>query len=279
MRLIDSHCHLQADRFEGEVDDVLARARAVGVERILVPGWDLASSQAAIQLVTRVPWLHAAVGIHPHDAGRADLPAWQGIVRLARDHRVVAIGETGLDFDRMFSPAPAQLENLRRHLDLGLELEKPVVIHCRSAAGTEAAHEAVIEALDAAGIRPPRREPTSSDLAAGQRSPALIHSFSGSLDFAREVLARGLAISISGLAFRAGEEATFAEIAPIVPGGRLLIETDSPYLSPPGAPRRRNEPEWVRITAERLATGRHTSPEQLGGDLIAGYDRTFGNAS
>jgi TatD DNase family protein len=286
MRLIDSHCHLQADRFEGDVDEVLALARAAGVERILVPGWDLASCQGAIQLVTRAPWLHAAVGIHPHDAARADPAAWQGIVRLARDHRVVAIGETGLDFDRMFSPEPAQVENLRRHLDLGLELEKPVIIHCRSTAGSVAAHDAVIEALDRAGIRParPERAPGAEPLEPGHRAkeprpPAIIHSFSGTPAFAQEVLGRGLAISISGLAFRAGEEATFAEVAPIAPANRLLVETDSPYLSPPGAPRRRNEPEWVRITAERLASSRGVEGERLGEDLVAAYDWTFRAAS
>src|SRR5437763_590086 len=108
MRLVDSHCHLQAERFGDDVDLVIGGARLAGLERILVPGWDLASSGGALALVDRHPWLDAAVGVHPHDAARVDGPGWQAIVALAADPRVVAIGETGLDFDRVFSPIDAQ---------------------------------------------------------------------------------------------------------------------------------------------------------------------------
>jgi TatD DNase family protein len=274
MRLVDSHCHLQSDRFEGDRDEVIAAAGAAGVERLLVPGWDEPSSRAAIELATRHEWLDAAVGIHPHDAANAGAAAWQGIVRLARDRRVVAIGETGLDYDRMFSPIAAQLENLRRHLELGLELEKPVILHCRSAAGSTAAHDATIEELERAAIRARAEGRTATH----EPPPAVMHSFSGSAAFAREVLARGLSISISGLAFRKGEEATLSEVAAAVPRDRLLTETDSPFLSPPGAPRSRNEPEWVRLTAERLAVARGEDESELGASLVAAYDRTFGTA-
>ncbi len=274
MRLVDSHCHLQAERFDPDRDEVIERARAVGVERILVPGWNLPSSAAAIELLSRHPWLDAAVGIHPHEAGSADAGAWQGVERLARDHRVVAIGETGLDFDRLFSPEADQRENLRRHLDLGLELEKPVILHCRSAAGSAAAHDSLLEALEAAGIRRGAR---------WHRPPAVLHSFSGSASYAAEAVARGLVISISGLAFRAGEEATLGDVAPAVPVERLLVETDAPYLSPPGAPRGRNEPEWVRVTAEAVACARGIGDGADGADLatafgdtlVAAYDATF----
>ncbi|MBI3750934.1 MAG: TatD family hydrolase [Chloroflexi bacterium] len=278
MRLVDSHCHLQADRFDDDRDEVIARARAAGVERLLVAGWDEPSSRAAIELATRHDWLDAAVGIHPHDAAKADPAAWQGIVRLARDRRVVAIGETGLDYDRMFSPVPAQLDNLRRPLELGLEVARPVILHCRSAAGSTAAHDALVEELDRAGIRPPP-DGRESEAPGSAAPPAVMHSFSGSAAFARDVLAHGLAISVSGLAFRAGEEATFGEVAPLVPEDRLLVETDAPYLSPPGAPRRRNESEWVRLTAERLAAARAQDPDALGGELVNAYDRTFRSAS
>src|SRR5213076_2708562 len=106
------------------------------------------------------------------------------------------------------------------------------------------------------------------------RPPAVIHSFSGSVDYARRVLALGLAISISGLAFRAGEEPT-ADVVPLVPANRLLIETDSPFLSPPGAPRSRNEPEWVRITADWVEGRRSGAAIAAGDDLVATYDRMF----
>ncbi|HEV7810794.1 MAG TPA: TatD family hydrolase, partial [Candidatus Limnocylindrales bacterium] len=103
MQLIDSHCHLQADRFGEDADDVIAAARAAGVERILVPGWNGWSSTAALELVARDPALDAAVGIHPHDAAKATDDEWRTIEQQARDPRVLAIGETGLDYDRVFS--------------------------------------------------------------------------------------------------------------------------------------------------------------------------------
>ncbi len=269
MRLIDSHAHLQADRFAGDVDLVVGAARLAGVERILVPGWDLESSRSALALVDRHPWLDTAVGIHPHDAARADEAALPAIVALASDPRVVAIGETGLDYDRVFSPIDSQLENLRRHLALAVEVGKPAILHVRSATGRRDAQDALLDELGAAGI--------GSGAAAGafgERPAAVIHSFSGPVDFARSVLDLGLAISISGLAFRSGEEAT-AEVAGLVPSDRLLVETDSPFLSPPGAPRRRNEPEWVRITAEWVAARQGATGEVLGEALVSAYDRAF----
>jgi TatD DNase family protein len=273
MRLVDSHCHLQADRFGDDVALVLGAAHLAGVERILVPGWDPDSSRAAIELSEQFDWLDAAVGVHPHDAGRVGKSAWAGIVELATHPNVVAIGETGLDYDRRFSPVDDQLANLRRNLRLALETARPAILHVRSAPGRDDAQVALLGELRDAGIGA-----AAGSLAFGDRPAAVIHSFSGSVDFARAVLDLGLAISISGLAFRAGEEAT-ADAVPHVPADRLLVETDSPFLSPPGAPRRRNEPEWVRITASWLAERRGEDPEELGVRLVAAYDRTFPRAA
>ena len=108
----------------------------------------------------------------------------------------------------------------------------------------------------------------------GDRPAAVIHSFSGPLDYGRAVIDLGLAVSFSGLVFRAGEEAS-AEVAPLVPDERVLVETDSPFLAPPGAPRSRNEPEWVRVTSAWLADRRSTTAAALGGTLVTAYDRTF----
>ena len=118
MRLVDSHCHLNADRFADDVDDVLTAARTAGLERILVPGWNVASCARALDLVDRHPWLDAAVGVHPHDAAKVDDAGWTRIVAWGDRPEVVAIGETGLDFDRVFSPIPDQLMSLRRNLEL-----------------------------------------------------------------------------------------------------------------------------------------------------------------
>jgi TatD DNase family protein len=257
VRLVDSHCHLQADRFDADVDQVIGAARLAGVERILVPGWDPVSCRRALDLVDRFPWLDAAVGVHPHDAERVDDTAWTGVVALAADERVLATGETGLDYDRLFSPVPAQLANLRRNLRLAADTGKPAILHCRSAAGRRDAQDALLAEVRWFGSTPP---------------PVLIHSFSGPVDYADAMLELGAAISFSGLAFRDGEEAT-AEVARRAPGDRVLVETDSPYLSPPGASRRRNEPEWVRITAAWVAELRGLDRDAFGDQLVANYDR------
>lgn len=274
MRLIDSHCHLQSERFADDVDDVVAAALDAGLERILVPGWNAWSSAAALALVDRHPWLDSAVGVHPHDAARVTDAEWASIVVAAADPRVVAIGETGLDYDRVFSPISDQHVNLRRNLGLALETGKPAILHVRSAPGRRDAQDALLEELRAAGFGS-----GASSAAFGDRPPALIHSYSGPPDFARAVLDLGLAISISGLAFRRGEEAT-AEVAAFVPGDRLLVETDSPYLSPPGGNKGRNAPAWVRITAawvadQRVGAAPSASPNAFGDDLVDAYDRIF----
>src|SRR4051794_28245006 len=259
MRLVDSHCHLQADRFDDDVDEVIAAARVAGVERILVPGWNAWSCEAALALVDRVPWLDAAVGVHPHDAANVSDAEWDAIVASARDPRVLAIGETGLDYDRVFSPILAQLANLRRNLALAVESGKPVILHCRSREGEREAQDALL-----------------AELLKFRDPPAVIvHSLSGPVDYAEAMLDLGAVISISGLAFRGGEEAT-ADVVRRVPADRLLVETDSPFLSPPGAPRGRNAPEWVQITASWIAELRGDDPDSFGDRLVAAYEAPFG---
>ena len=269
MRLIDSHCHLQADRLRDDVEQVIGAARLAGVERILVPGWNPWSSEAALDLVDRFPWLDAAVGVHPHDAAKVGDAEWARIATLATDDRVVAVGETGLDSDRGFSPWPDQLGNLRRNLAVSLETGKPAILHCRSRPGARDAQDALLHELRTAGVGD-----AAWVNAFGERPPAVIHSFSGPVEYAREMLDLGLAISFSGLVFRRGEEAS-AEVASLVPAERLLAETDSPFLSPPGGPRGRNEPEWVRVTAGWLAERRGVDELALGDGLVQAYDRVF----
>ncbi len=258
MRLIDSHCHLNADQFDADVDLVLDAARNAGVERILVPGWDVASSQRALALVDRVPWLDAAVGVHPHDAAKVDDAGWGWIVDWANRDEVVAIGESGLDYDRVFSPIPDQLTNLRRNLRLAVDTGKPAILHCRSAIGRRDAQDALLMEVRAIGVA----------------VPVVIHSFSGPVDYADAMLELGAVISFSGLVFRTGEEAS-AAVAEHAPRERVLAETDSPFLAPPGAPRSRNTPEWVRITAAWLAERQRTTGDELGGTLVQNYERTF----
>jgi TatD DNase family protein len=261
VRLVDSHAHLQSDRFDRDRLAVLDAARQAGVERILVPGWDLDSSRAAVALA-RSESVDAAVGVHPHVARTVDDAAWAEISDLARDPVVVAIGETGLDYDRGFSPRDAQLGTLRRHIELALETDKPVILHCRSRPGERDAHDDML-----------------GELTRARRSPkAVLHSFSGPVDYAERALESGAFISFSGLVFRAGEEAS-EQVGRLVPADRLLIETDSPYLSPPGASKRRNEPRWVALTAAWLAQQRGTDADSLGEMLVANHDRAFGRTT
>lgn len=281
MRLIDSHAHLQSDPFETDRPAVVEAAFAAGIERLLVPGWDAGSSARALAMAQADPRIDAATGVHPHDATRCSEADWAEVVRLATDPRIVAIGETGLDYDRLHSPREAQLANLRRHLRLALDAGKPAILHCRSAVGHREAQDDLLAELRAIGIGGgPARA------AFGDRPPAVLHSFSGPVDYARAALELGLAVSFGGLVFRVGEEAS-AEVARLVPAERLLIETDSPYLAPPGVPRgsvpgfggRRNSPAWVRVTGEWLAKQRGESPDSIGAGLVAAYDATFRNHS
>ena len=269
MRLIDSHSHLNADRFDDDVELVLDGARQAGLERILVPGWNAHSSERALDLAESHPWLDAAVGVHPHDAAKVTAAEWSAIEAWARNDRVVGIGETGLDSDRMFSPWEAQLDNLRANLALALATGKPAILHCRSRAGERDAQDALVAELRAADF-----DGAAARAVFGGRPPAVIHSFSGPVDYAETVIAMGLAVSFSGLVFRRGEESS-AEAVVLVPPERLLIETDSPFLSPPGAPRSRNEPAYVAITARWAAALRGVGEGELGEALVAAYDATF----
>jgi TatD DNase family protein len=272
MRLVDSHCHLQTQPFADDLDAVVEAARTAGVERILVPGVDVATSEAALAVVDRHPWLDAAAGIHPHVAAQADDAAWARIAALAADPRVVAIGETGLDYDRAWSPPEAQRANLRRHLDLALATGKPAIVHCRSKPGARDAQDHLLALLGEAGFGDP-----FATAAFDGRPAGVLHSVSGPADYVAAALALGCAVSVSGLAFRKGEEATASAVR-LVPADALLVETDAPYLSPPGAPRRRNAPEWVGITAAWVAEQRGDEPAGLGDRLVAAYDRAFPRA-
>ena len=289
MRLIDSHAHLQSDPFETDRAAVIEATFEAGVERLLVPGWDAGSSARALAIARTDARVDAAVGVHPHHALVCSEAEWAEVVRLAAGPRVVAIGETGLDYDRMHSPREAQLANLRRHLRLALDTGKPAILHCRSALGLRDAQDDLIAELQAAGFGGVAAGAATAAPAArtgrdafGDRPPAVLHSFSGPVDYAEAALELGLAVSFSGLVFRRGEEAS-ADVARLVPAERLLIETDSPYLAPPGVPRgsvpgfegRRNSPPWVRVTGEWLAERRGQSPDSIGAGLVAAYDATF----
>jgi TatD DNase family protein len=231
--LVDTHAHLTDRRYAGDLDAVLARAGAAGVGAIVVVGYDLPSSRAAVALAGRYATLWAAVGIHPHDAREAPPAALEELAALAARPRVVAIGECGLDFYRDRSPRAAQRRAFAAQLDLAARLSLPVVVHSR---------EAMTETLDTLEGHP---------LPAG----AVLHCFDGTPDDARRAAARGLYLSFAGpLTYR--RDPTLRAAAEAAPLERLLVETDCPYLSPAGQRGQRNEPANVRAVAAALARAR-----------------------
>jgi TatD DNase family protein len=272
LRLVDSHAHLQSEAFRADADAVLAAAYAAGLERLLIPAWDLDSSRDGLAFARR-HGLPATVGLHPHIASQADPDTWDALRALAEEPTVVAIGETGLDYDRAFSPRGDQLANLRRHIELALELGKPVILHCRSKPGERDAQDDLIAELRAAGVGG-----GAWQIRFGSRPPGVLHSFSGPVDYAEAALDMGLAIAFGGLVFRRGEEAS-AQVARIVPAERLLVETDAPYLKPRGVRGSRNEPRHVAVTADWLRELRGDDLDAFGEALVAAFDRFVGAGS
>ena len=251
--IVDSHAHLQDERFDADRDEVVDRAMTAGVERILVPGWDVASSHAALELASRHPEVvRAAVGIHPHDAAGADEAAWTRLEAMAADGRCVAVGEIGLDYHRNISPPELQRDAFARQLDLASRLGKPVLVHDRDA------HADVTDALLAWRGRE------------GSDARGVLHAFSGDAAMAGELADAGFLISFAlPVAFRSAAGAR--EAATRLPLGALLVETDAPYLGPDRE--RRNEPTTVLRVAAELARLRGTDAETIAAAARNAFDR------
>jgi TatD DNase family protein len=233
---------------------VLARAAEAGIERILVPGWDVTSSEAALELAVRhAPLVQAAVGVHPHHLTELDERAWARLEGLAADGAVCAIGEIGLDHFRNLSPLEVQGDALERQLALASRHGLPVLVHDRDA------HAEVTEALVAwaAGVD---REPPLG----------VLHAFSGDAAMAERLVAAGFLVSFAlPVAFRSAVGPRAA--AGIVREGSFLVETDAPYLGPDRE--RRNEPTTALRVAAELARLRGTSPDGLVPHIRAAYER------
>jgi TatD DNase family protein len=229
--LFDTHAHLHFPEFAGDLDAVLERARVAGVRRILTIGTDVPTSRAAAALAFREPDVWAAVGIHPHEAADADEAALAEIERLAGGPRVVAIGETGLDFFRNLAPREAQERALRSQLALARRTRKPVLLHCRDA------HEETLSILAAADV---------------SEHGGIMHCFSGDVGIARRCLDLGLLVSLAG-PVTYPKPGALPEIAKFVPADRLVVETDCPFLPPQPYRGKRNEPAYLAITAACVA--------------------------
>ena len=234
-----------------------------------MPGFDLHTIHQGLE-VGRRHGLKTTAGIHPHIASTVDEAMWQEVRELARLDDVVGIGETGLDYDRGFSPREDQLANLRQHIALAYEVAEPLTLHVRSKPGEREAQDDMLQLLREGGVGSPEwRERFAG------RPPGVLHSFSGPVDYAEQALEMGLFIAFGGLVFRRGEEAS-AEVAKIVPLDRLLTETDSPYLKPRKVKGSRNQPLNVAVTANWLFELRNDEHDAFGQALVDNFDRFVG---
>lgn len=227
--MIDSHAHLNDSRFDKILPEVLERAKDAGVKQIINVGSDLSSSRRAIELAQEYESMHAVVGFHPHDAKLANQETMAELIELAKAKKVVAIGETGLDYHYDNSPRDQQRQVFHWHLEIAEQLDLPVVIHSRDAT-----------------------EDTIKILKQHPRNRCLLHCYSGSWETAQIYLNMGYYISFAGpITFKNAHK--LRAVAAQVPLDRVMIETDCPYLAPEPYRGKTNEPAWVRSVAVKLA--------------------------
>ena len=257
MRLIDSHAHLDFEDFEGDLEGVMARARAGGVVRVVTIGlWrgegDFGN---AVELAGRWPgYFSATIGVHPHECARVGEADWAHAAELSRDPRVVAVGETGLDFHYDLSPRDVQEACFRRSISLARQVGKPLVIHVREA------EEACVGVLREEGLPP---------------AGGVIHCFTGDSKAARAYLNLGLHVSVAGIVtFKTAEP--IREALRLVPDDRLLVETDAPFLAPVPFRGKRNEPAHVRLVAEKVAEVRGQPVAEVAERTAENARRLFG---
>lgn len=234
MQLIDTHCHLDEEAFDVDRPEVVTRALEAGVVRMLTIGTTAATSRQAVALADQFPNVFAVVGIQPNYAAQAAPGDWETIVSLAGSeaHKVVGIGETGLDRYWDYAPFDIQVEYFRRHLDLARSYDLPFVVHCREAEADVVAE--LRRAAEQGALR------------------GVMHSFAGNADTARQCVELGLYLSFSGMVtFKKSQ--VLRDLVKDVPLDRILVETDAPYLAPQPWRGKRNEPAYVAATALCLA--------------------------
>ena len=253
--IVDAHCHLADPRLYPDLDGALARAAGASVSTIIAVGAidTIETDRLTVEIADRYPQVFAAIGVHPHNASDCDEPRIAALTALARSPKVVAIGETGLDFHYMHSPADAQERALRRHLALARALDRPVMIHCRDA------ERRLCEIVRENGLPP---------------AGGMIHCFTGNAAAAQEFVELGFYVSFSGiLTFKKADALRAA--ARLVPDDRLLIETDAPYLAPEPYRGKSNEPAFVRRTFETMVALRGADASALAARICDNAARLF----
>ena len=236
--ITDTHSHLFWKRFDEDREDVIARAKAAGVGRMLVVGTTLETSKSSFELAAEHEGLFPTAGVHPHDVVEPDEAIREEIATLCARPECVAVGETGLDYFREYSPHEAQRDWFRWHLELAKLLDKPAIIHCRDA-----------------------HEDTSRILAEHPGVRAVMHCYSMGEEELTPYLDMGLYISFSGVVTYPKNDDNRAA-AGAVPANRLLVETDCPFLAPQPMRGKRNEPAFVTATLEAVAEVRGDDPTE-----------------
>ena len=252
MRLVDSHCHLDFPDLAADLDGILARMADNGVERAMCISVTLPDLPRVIALAERHPQLWATVGVHP-DYEDTSEPSVDDLVRLADHPRVLAIGETGLDYYRLSGDLEWQRQRFRTHIRAARRLGKPLVIHTRSASADTLR---IMEEEGAAEVG------------------GVMHCFTESQAVADAAIAMNFVISFSGIVtFKNARE--LQEVARTIPLQSMLVETDSPYLAPVPHRGKTNQPAWVRHVAEFIAQLRGVAPEVIAGATTANFERVF----
>jgi TatD DNase family protein len=253
METIDTHCHLTFEDLASDIEAVLARSMAAGVTEWITVGTDRHENRKAIQFAERFENMYAAVAIHPHDAKTVTADTLAELKNLAQHEKVVAIGETGLDYHYDFSLHEDQRRVFAEHLKIAVELGLPVIIHCRKA------FDETMEILEQAGSGVKR---------------VVFHCFSGSAEQAKIVLDKGFYISFTGVVTFKNAEKT-RRAAAVVPVDRLMMETDCPYMSPePMRKQKVNEPALMIHTARFLADLKQMDWEDFA-RVVTATSRTF----
>jgi len=228
--LIDTHAHLDDKRFDGDREDVIKQLRQDGVDLVINPGADITSSHKAVELARAYDFIYAAVGVHPQDAARFDEGQLRELEKLAHEDKVVAIGEIGLDYHYDEPSRDVQIACFKKQLKLAEQLDLPVIIHDRDA------HGDVMEILKARG----------------KKQKGVLHCFSGSAEIAKECMKLGYLISFTGnITFKNARR--LVEVVKAIPIEKIMIETDSPYLTPEPHRGERNYPGNVRYVAQKIA--------------------------
>ncbi|MCH8208780.1 MAG: YchF/TatD family DNA exonuclease [Nitrospinae bacterium] len=253
---IDTHAHIDMEDYDHDRHEVVQRALESGVQYIINIGCDIESCHRSVELTERYEFIYAAAGIHPHDVKSINGTTYDELRSLLAHPKVIALGETGLDFYKNYSPRDVQLTHFRKQVELARELDKPLIIHSRDAKD------------DTTGILSDYYEDPNG-------KAGIFHCFSGDQEMADRALAMGFYISFSGVVTFKNAEALRA-VAKTIPADRLFAETDCPYLSPVPMRGKRNEPAYVNHTAEKLAEIRGVSIEDLERTTALNFFELFG---